>query len=109
MTSLHLLCYLLGADFMTDTVPHVVCCLRGRPFQSPFAQPPGEELSSATLNVLRRFANLAVGYLLVAQYGDFNLRNIGHVAAVGFGMLLLGPQLGRHFKRFKGGNLSERA
>ena len=35
------------------------------PFQSPFAHPSGEGLSSSTFNVLWGFFNLVVGYLLV--------------------------------------------
>ena len=109
MPWLPLASYLLGGAFLANAVPHAVSGLMGRPFQSPFATPRGEGLSSATVNVLWGFANLAVGYLLVAQVGDFDPRNIGHVAALGLGMLLIGLPLAQHFGRFHGGNLPERS
>ena len=108
MPWLHLLSYLLGGAVLANAVPHVVSGLMGRPFQSPFATPPGEGLSSATVNVLWGFANLALGYLLVAQVGDFDPRNVAHVAALGLGTLLLAIPLARHFGRFNGGNLPGR-
>ena len=107
MPWLSLVSYLIGGSVLTNAVPHVVSGLMGRPFQSPFATPPGEGLSSATVNLLWGFANLAVGYLFVAQVGDFDPRNIVHVAALGLGMLLIGLPLARHFGRFHGGNLPE--
>ena len=44
--------YLFGGAFLTNAVPHFVSGMMGRPFQSPFAKPPGEGLSSSTVNVL---------------------------------------------------------
>ena len=48
----------------------------GRPFQSPFAKPPGQGLSSSTVNVLWGFFNIVIGYVLVCRVGDFDLQ--GH-------------------------------
>jgi hypothetical protein len=52
MNWLHDLSYFFGGAFLTNTVPHLVSGVMGRPFQSPFANPPGEGLSSSTINVL---------------------------------------------------------
>jgi hypothetical protein len=52
--------YFFGGAFLTNAVPHFVNGVMGRPFQSPFAKPPGEGLSSSTINVLWGFFNLAV-------------------------------------------------
>jgi len=41
----------------------------GRPFQSPFAKPPGEGLSSSTVNVLWGSFNIVVGYELIFHVG----------------------------------------
>jgi len=57
---------------LTNAIPHLVSGVMGRPFQSPFAKPPGEGLSSSTVNVLWGFFNLAIGYLLVCRVGDFD-------------------------------------
>jgi hypothetical protein len=76
----------------------------GRPFQSPFAKPPGEGLSSSTVNVLWGFLNLAIAYLLICRVGDFDLRSTAHVIAMGLGMLLAGVIMARRFGRFNGGN-----
>ena len=70
-------------------IPHFVSGVMGRPFQSPFAKPRGEGLSSSTVNVLWGFFNLVVGYLLVCRVGDFDLRSTADVVALGLGMFLL--------------------
>jgi hypothetical protein len=79
----------------------------GRPFQSPFAKPRGEGLSSSTVNVLWGFFNLAVAYVLICRVGDFNLRSTVDVAVLGLGFLLIGLFAARHFGRFHGGNSPE--
>jgi hypothetical protein len=76
----------------------------GRPFQSPFAKPPGEGLSTSTVNVLWGAFNIAVGYLLVCQVGDFDLRNSIDVIDAGLGALVMAVMLARAFGRFHGGN-----
>ncbi|MGZ3375389.1 MAG: hypothetical protein ACXU8S_02215 [Phenylobacterium sp.] len=104
MPWLHLLSYLFGGAFLSNAVPHLVSGMMGRPFQSPFAKPPGQGLSSSTVNVLWGFANLAVGYLLVCQVGDFDLRNVPDAVALGLGVFLLAVLSARQFGRFNGGN-----
>jgi hypothetical protein len=105
----HLLSYLFSGAALANAVPHLVAGLMGRPFQSPFAKPPGEGLSSSTVNVLWGFFNLAVGYLLVCRVGDFDLRDTADVAALGLGALLLSVMMARHFGRFHGGNAPGRS
>jgi hypothetical protein len=109
MPWLDLLSYVFGGAFLANAVPHTVGGMSGRPFQSPFAKPPGEGLSSSTVNVLWGFFNLVVGYVLVCRVGDFDLRNIADIAALGFGMILIGLFSARHFGRFHGGDLQERS
>jgi hypothetical protein len=100
----HYVAYFFGGAFLANAVPHFVSGLMGRPFQSPFAKPPGEGLSSSTVNVLWGAFNIAVGYLLVCQVGDFNLRNATHVVVAGVGALLMAVTAARGFGRFHGGN-----
>jgi hypothetical protein len=100
----HYVSYFVGAAFLTNAIPHFVSGTMGEPFQSPFAKPPGEGLSSSTVNVLWGAFNIAVGYLLVCQVGDFNLRSPTHAAVLGSGALVTAVMLARTFGRFHGGN-----
>jgi len=104
MDGLHDVSYLFGGAFMANGVPHFVSGVTGRPFQSPFAKPSGEGLSSSTVNVLWGFANFVVAYLLIARVGEFDLRAADHVVASGVGVLLIGVMSARLFGRFHGGN-----
>ena len=108
MAWLDLVSYVFGGVFSANAVPHLVSGMMGRPFQSPFAKPPGEGLSSSTVNVLWGFFNLVIGYLLVCRVGDFDLRHMGDVVAFGLGSLFISLFSARHFGRFHGGNQPER-
>jgi len=107
MNWLHDLSYLFGGAFAANAVPHFVSGVMGRPFQSPFAKPPGQGLSSSTVNVLWGFFNIVVGYALVCRVGDFGLRDTGDVLSCGAGALLIALFSARHFGRLHGGNQPE--
>ena len=107
MSWLHDLSYFFGGAFLTNAIPHFVSGVMGRPFQSPFAKPPGEGLSSSTVNVLWGFFNLAVGYALICRVGEFDLRSTEHVIAFGLGMLLMALLMARLFGPLHGGNSPE--
>jgi hypothetical protein len=104
MEWIHYLAYFGAGAFLINAVPHLVSGVMGRPFQSPFAKPPGEGLSSSTVNVLWGFFNLAVGYTLVCHVGHFDLRSTDDAIALGLGALVLGVVMARMFGRFHGGN-----
>ena len=95
--------YLFGGAFLVNAVPHFVSGVTGRAFQSPFAKPPGQGLSSSTVNVLWGFANFVFAYLLLVRVGNFNLRAADQVIAAGAGVLLTGLFTARLFGRFHGG------
>ena len=103
MTGLHLVSYFFGGMFLTNAVPHFVSGVMGRPFQSPFAKPPGKGLSSSTVNTFWGFFNVVAGYLLVVRVGNFDLRSIHDVLALAVGALLISLFSARHFGRFNGG------
>ena len=103
-----LVAYFFGAVFLTNAVPHFVSGVMGRPFQTPFAKPPGEGLSSSSVNFFWGFANLVAGWALVARVGAFDPRSAWHVAAFGAGVLAIGAFSAKHFGRFNGGNAPER-
>src|SRR6185437_7283437 len=104
MPWLEYLAYVFGGAFLTNAVPHFVAGVSGRPFQSPFARPPGVGLSSSTLNVVWAFINLVVAYGLLARVGNFDLRALDDAAAFGLGILVLGLLTARRFGRINGGN-----
>lgn len=104
MIWLHDLSYVFGGAFLANAIPHFVSGVMGRPFQSPFAKPPGEGLSSSTVNVLWGFANFVIAYLLIAGVGHFDIHAPDNVVAVGAGFLLMGLMAARMFGRFHGGN-----
>ncbi|MBB5510421.1 hypothetical protein [Paraburkholderia atlantica] len=104
MEWLHLVSWFFGGAFITNAVPHYVSGLMGKPFQSPFAKPSGQGLSSSTVNVLWGFLNLVVGYLLLCRVGNFDLWDTGDAIALGLGILALSLPTARHFGRFHGGN-----
>ena len=97
--------YFFGGAFLANAVPHFVSGMMGRRFQSPFASPPGEGLSSPTVNVLWGFANFVAAYLLICRVGNFDLRDCRDVLALGLGVLLLSLGTARHFGRFNSGNV----
>jgi hypothetical protein len=101
--------YFFGGVFLANAIPHFVSGLMGRPFQSPFAKPRGEGLSSSTVNVLWGAFNIVAGYLLIWQVGDFELRNLLHFFLAGAGALLLAVPMARRFGRFNGGNSPARS
>ncbi len=109
MPWLHLLAYAFGGAFLANAVPHFVSGMVGRPFQSPFATPSGEGLSSSTVNVLWGFANLVIAWLLTCRVGAFDPRSLVDAAIFGAGMLAMALFTARHFGRFHGDNRPDRS
>jgi hypothetical protein len=101
----HYVAYFFGGTFLANAVPHFVSGITGHPFQSPFASPPGEGLSSSTVNVLWGLFNLVVGYTLVYRVGTFELRSTRHVVVLGAGVFAMSVMLARAFGKFHGGLL----
>jgi hypothetical protein len=91
--------YFFGGAFLANAVPHFVSGIMGHPFQSPFASPPGEGLSSPTINVLWGFLNFVIAYFLL-RIGTFQLRRTRHALVTGLGILLMALMLARAFGRF---------
>ena len=59
----YIACFFAGM-FLANVVPHFVHGISGNKFPTPFANPPGRGLSSATVNVVWALANLVAGFLL---------------------------------------------
>ncbi len=103
MNWIDLVAYFFGGIFAANAVPHYVAGVMGRPFQSPFAKPPGKGLSSSRVNVLWGLFNAVVAYLLVMHAGAFDPRTASHVLAFGLGVLLMSLTSAHQFGQFHGG------
>lgn len=99
--------YFFGGAFFANTVPHFVAGVSGRPFQSPFAKPPGVGQSSSVVNMVWALANLVIAWLLLARVGSFDIRDFGDAVAVGLGVAALGIFCAANFGRLNGGNQPE--
>ncbi len=108
MNWLWLISYFFGGAFAANAVPHFVSGTMGRAFQTPFAKPPGQGLSSSLVNVVWGYLNALAGYVLVAHVGAFNPRATTHVLVFGAGALLISVFGARHFGQFRGGNAPPR-
>ena len=104
MPWLDYLAYFFGGAVLANAVPHFVAGVSGRPFQSPFARPPGQGLSTSTVNVAWAMVNLVIGYMLVLRVGSFDLRDTADAMALGLGIAALAFATARRFGRFNGGN-----
>jgi hypothetical protein len=103
-----LIAYFFAGLFAANAIPHYVAGAMGRPFQSPFATPPGKGLSSSTVNVVWGFANAVIAYLLLTRIGLFDPRITSHILALGAGALLISLMHAHHFGQLHGGNLTQR-
>ena len=101
--------YFFGGRFLVNAVPHFVNGIMGKSSQTPFAKPPGNGLSSSTVNVLWGFANFVVSYVLVLLVGQFDPRSIACAGPFAAGVLLTSFMLGRHFGALHGGNSPQRS
>jgi hypothetical protein len=99
----HYISYFFGGAFLVNAIPHFVSGVSGHPFQSPFATPSGEGLSSAMVNVLWGALNIVFAYLLLCRVGTFELRSTQHVLIAGAGALLMAIMAAQAFGRFYSG------
>jgi hypothetical protein len=107
MTIGQIVALFFGGMFGMNAIPHVVAGALGRAFQSPFATPSGEGLSSSTVNVAWGFANLVAAWLLLVPVAGFEPHAWTHMLAFGLGALLMALFHARHFGRFHGGRAPE--
>lgn len=93
MTALRILSRALGGALLVNAVPHGVSGVQGRPFPTPFADPPGVGLSSPVTNIAWSAINL-VGGLLVLRRG---IRSRGEAVAVVAGGIVSAFAVAAHF------------
>jgi hypothetical protein len=99
--------YFFGGAFLANALPHFISGVLGRAFQTPFAKPPGQGLSSSTVNVLWGAFNLVVAYILLARVGHFDLLASDDAITAGAGLVLTSVMTARLFGRFHGGHAAK--
>ena len=80
----HYVAAFFAGMFLANAVPHFVNGISGNPFPTPFADPPGQGLSSPTINVIWGLFNITVGYLL------FRYSKISHQSKLSLVVFFLG-------------------
>jgi hypothetical protein len=103
MTIAQAVALFFGGVFLMNAIPHVIAGVLGRAFQTPFARPSGEGLSSSTVNVAWGFGNLVAAWVLLWPVGGLEPRAWAHVLAAGLGALAMALFHAWHFGRFHGG------
>lgn len=97
----YLLLFLAGA-FLCNGIPHPAAGLRGEPFPTPFAKPPGKGLSPPLVNFIWGSFNAFAGVALAA----WRLPQIDCWAGMGIaalGWLAIGLYLAIHFGKVRAG------
>jgi hypothetical protein len=84
----HYIAGFFAGVFLTNVVPHFVNGISGNAFPTPFANPPGQGLSSPLTNVLWALFNLLVGYLLF-RFSRINSRSKLGLILFFVGMILI--------------------
>ena len=92
----HLLASFGSGLFLCNAVPHLAAGLRGEPFPSPFATPPGRGDSGPVVNVLWGTANLAASALLWSM-ASFAFGANWATLLFFLGFVLLGVPQAQHF------------
>ena len=80
----HYIAGFFAGAFLTNMVPHFVNGISGNAFPTPFANPPGQGLSSPLTNVLWALFNLLAGYLL------FRVSKINSKSKLGLSLFFVG-------------------
>jgi len=91
----YFLLFLAGA-LLCNGIPHLAAGLRGEPFPTPFAKPPGEGKSPPLVNFVWGSTNTFGGVALAAWRLPLVDCRVG-VAAAALGWLAIGLYLAWHF------------
>jgi len=103
MTWYHYVSYFFVGAFLMNAIPRLVSGVSGKPFQTPFAKPPGIGLSSSRTNVLWAFANLLAAYALAFWVGPVDFSDVASISALGLGAFSLALAISQTFGRIHGG------
>jgi hypothetical protein len=94
--------WLFAGAFLANAVPHIVQGICGNKFQTPFASPRGVGESSAVVNVLWGFFNLAIGGALLHFSFPRQMPPPWDLCALALiGALAISLHLARHFGKVR--------
>src|SRR5260370_42211774 len=94
--------WLFAGAFLANAIPHTVQGICGNRFQTPFASPRGVGESSAIVNVIWGFANLAIGGGLLHVFSPRELPPAWGPCIAGFaGALAMALYLAKHFGKVR--------
>jgi hypothetical protein len=94
--------WFFAGAFLANAIPHIVQGICGNKFQTPFASPRGVGESSAVVNVLWGFLNLAIGGALLHFFLPKGMPPPWDLCVVGLiGGLALSLYLARHFGKVR--------
>lgn len=88
--------------FLCNAIPHLISGLRGDPFPTPFARPPGRGLSSPVVNFLWGFVNFIISLALLS-IARIELGFYTPLLCFLLGFFLLGLFLAIHFGKVRAG------
>ena len=91
----YVLLFLAGA-LLCNCIPHLAAGLRGEPFPTPFAKPPGKGKSPPLVNFIWGSANLFGGFAL-AVWRLATVHSIAGLGLIALGWLTIGIYLALHF------------
>ncbi|MGO8910997.1 MAG: hypothetical protein ACLQDM_16985 [Bradyrhizobium sp.] len=93
--------WFFAGAFLANAIPHIVQGICGNRFQTPFASPSGVGESSAIVNVIWGFFNLAIGGTLLSIFLPQLPPPWPLCAAALIGALAMALWLARHFGKVR--------
>lgn len=84
--------YFFAGAFLANSVPHFVQGISGQEFQTPFGEP-----SSATVNVIWGFVNLAIGYSIATALGGLSFAFNRRTGMAALGIITMAIMLSNVF------------
>jgi len=99
---LRLVADFFAGAFLCNAIPHLVSGLRGEPFPSPFARPPGRGNSNPVVNFLWGFLNLVIALALLG-FARIEIGLYTPLILFLLGFFLLGLMSARHFGTVRSG------
>lgn len=97
---MHFILMFVAGTFLCNGIPHLVSGLRGDPFPSPFAKPPGKGNSGPVVNFLWGTANLLIGGAITCYAHPVLLLSTAGLALLA-GWLTCGLMLANHFGKVR--------
>ena len=105
---MHYLALFFAGAFLCNSLPHLAAGLRGEPFPSPFARPPGEGDSSPLVNFFWGLFNLLAGGYIVSTHPLVFGINPDFLTVLA-GVVFLGGWISVHFGKVRSRKQGQRS